>query len=275
MALVLAAELAARPQHFGQAAAAICAVGCIAGGLWIIAAWHGRRPMAAVAYLIMPPVYIGGGLACAVALRGIARRDLPPLFGGGARPPVSGEPRLPAVEDNGIAETPEALLEPAADPVGAWLLPDIAGPDFAQSVVNLAEVGCWWLLLVMLTVYAADSGAYAVGRRFGRRRMAPGISPGKTWEGTAGGLAAAALAAMVLGLVFPVYLEIWQSAMIGVILGAISPLGDLLESKVKRLAGAKDSGNLFPGHGGMLDRLDSLLPSFALVYILAVVAAAN
>jgi phosphatidate cytidylyltransferase len=73
-------------------------------------------------------------------------------------------------------------------------------------------------------------------------------------------------------VLFPLHIEIWQPALIGVILGAIAPIGDLLESKIKRLADVKDSGILFPGHGGMLDRLDSLMPSLILVYILVAVS---
>ena len=205
LALVLAGELAARPAHFGIAALAILIGGAIIAGLWMIAAWHGRRPQAAVAavYLIAAPAYIGGALACAAALRGIS------------------------------------------------------------------AAGVWWLLLGILTVYAADTGAYAVGRLLGRHQMAPNISPGKNWEGAAGGMAGAVIAAVALALLTPLPLQVWQSAAIGVILGVAAPAGDLLESKVKRLAGAKDSGRLFPGHGGMLDRLDSLLPALIIVYLLA------
>lgn len=139
-----------------------------------------------------------------------------------------------------------------------------------NGIAATAEIGLWWLLLGVLAVYAADTGAYTVGRLIGRHRMAPGISPGKTWEGAAGGMAAAVVAAGLLGKFTPLGLEVWQGAVIGVILGIVSPAGDLLESKLKRLADVKDSGNLFPGHGGMLDRVDSLLPSFVVVYALAV-----
>ena len=267
VALVLAGELAVRPRDFAWAAAAICAVGVMIGFLWMIAAWRGMRPLASVAYLVTPPVYIGGALACAVALRGVAGDRIRLPLGGAANIPNFSLP--PAIEENGANEPLELWSQAPTDVSGAWLLPDIAGIEFAQSVADLTEVGCWWLLLAILTVYAADTGAYAVGRLIGRHRMAPNVSPGKTWEGTIGGLAAAIVAVVVLGILFPLQVEIWQLALIGVILGTVSPAGDLLESKLKRLANAKDSGTLFPGHGGMLDRLDSLLPSVAIVYIFA------
>lgn len=250
VALVLAGELAVSPRDFGLAAAGIGAAGGIIGGLWLIAAWHGRRPDVAAAWLLAPPVYIGGALAGAVALRGIG------VSGGGQPAP----------------ETPPEIAAESAG--GIWLLPDIAGREFAQNAAGFTEYGAWWLLLGILTVYAADSVAFFVGRRIGRHRMAPGVSPGKTWEGTAGGLAGAVIAAVALGVLFPLRLDIWQLALIGVIVGVAAPVGDLLESKIKRMADAKDSGSLLPGHGGMLDRLDSLLPSLILVYILAVLAVA-
>ena len=268
VALVLAGELAVKPRDFGLTAATICVVGCIIGGLWMIAAWRGRRPVVAVIYLVMPPTYIGGAFAGAVALRGvIGERVVLPLE---SSVDVSGLSIPSNIEENGFGEPLEIPPEAATDIGGVWLLPDIAGAEIAQSVANLTDLGCWLLLLTILTVYAADTGAYAVGRLIGRHRMAPGISPGKTWEGTAGGMAAAVLASVALGVLFPLQIQIWQAALIGVILGAVSPAGDLLESKVKRLADAKDSGNIFPGHGGMLDRLDSLLPAVAIVYVLAV-----
>ena len=271
VALVLAGELAVRPEDFGWAVLGICIVGAIVSGLWMIAAWHGRRPIAAASYLVLSPVYIGGALASATALRGID--GLPSLWRAKVEepaPPLSVPPHIE--EDDGLGEAFESVYQVPTDGGGVWLLPDIIGSDLARELTVLTETGCWWLLLAILTVYAADTGAYAVGRVIGRHRLAPSISPGKTWEGTAGGMLFAVIAVVALGALFPLRLEIWHLAVIGVILGAVSPIGDLVESKIKRLADAKDSGNLFPGHGGMLDRLDSLLPSLIAVYILATVS---
>lgn len=270
VALVLAGELAVRPEDFGLAAGAICVVGGIIGGLWMIAAWHGRRPAVAAAYLTLTPIYIGGALACAVALRGVVGADV-------------GQPTdwTPVINDEAVnnpattlVETTRAATPPAAPGegiTGVWLLPDIAGAEFAEAVAGLTNAGGWWLLLGILTVYATDTAAYAVGRLLGRHPIAPGISPGKNWEGAAGGMAGAVITVAVLGVLMPLQLQVWQLAAFGVILGVTSPAGDLLESKIKRLANVKDSGSLFPGHGGMLDRLDSLLPSLTLVYLLAAV----
>ena len=115
--------------------------------------------------------------------------------------------------------------------------------------------------------FATDTSAYAVGRAVGRRKLAPSISPGKTWEGAVGGLAgAAAAAAALVVLLDGIESLLLPAVALGLGAGVVAQAGDLLESKVKRLAGAKDSGRLIPGHGGLLDRLDSLLPVFPLVY---------
>ena len=138
------------------------------------------------------------------------------------------------------------------------------------------ELGRSWLLFALLTTFAADSGAYFVGRLIGRHKMAPNLSPGKTWEGAAGGLAAAITAALLMPLLPNEYLNLqltwWQPALIGAAVGIAAPAGDLLESALKRRAGVKDAGHLFPGHGGMLDRLDSLLLTLPLIYYLALLA---
>lgn len=125
-----------------------------------------------------------------------------------------------------------------------------------------------WLLTALVIVWAADSGAYFAGRRFGRHKLAPRISPNKTLEGVAGGLVAGLLAAGLFGWIAGVELSnVGWLMLVATITVLASVLGDLFESLLKRHAGAKDSGTLIPGHGGVLDRIDGVLaalPVFAL-----------
>lgn len=125
------------------------------------------------------------------------------------------------------------------------------------------------LLAVMAAVWVADIAAYVSGRAFGRRKLAPDISPGKTWEGVAGAVAGVlmygAAAAWIAGLL-PGDVFAWAAGAAGlIILTAVSILGDLFESLAKRQAGVKDSGRILPGHGGVLDRIDSLTSTLPLV----------
>jgi phosphatidate cytidylyltransferase len=124
-----------------------------------------------------------------------------------------------------------------------------------------------WTLFALLIVWIADTGAYFTGVRFGRRKLAPRISPGKSWEGLAGGFGATLLLALAA---VPVLGIGWHGAdellLLTAVAGLVSVAGDLFESLLKRHAGAKDSSDLIPGHGGVLDRVDSLLaalPVFA------------
>ena len=100
--------------------------------------------------------------------------------------------------------------------------------------------------------------------------MAPSISPNKTWEGSLGGFVSAVVAAGALGLVLDLEIEVWQQLVIGAVVGVVAQWGDLLESKLKRIADVKDAGSIIPGHGGLLDRLDSLLFTLPAVYYLIV-----
>lgn len=140
-------------------------------------------------------------------------------------------------------------------------------PFAALILMRLGGAGLQWTALAFLVTFAADTSAYVVGRAAGRRKLAPSISPGKTWEGAAGGLvgAAAAAAALVM-LLDGIESRFLLAVALGLAAGIAAQAGDLLESKVKRMAAAKDSGRLIPGHGGLLDRLDSLVPVFPLVY---------
>ena len=121
-------------------------------------------------------------------------------------------------------------------------------------------LGPRWTLFALVLVWAADTGAYFAGSKFGKRKLAPSISPGKTWEGVYGGLAASALLSVA---VLPLLGLGWSSlpalALLTVVTAGISIAGDLFESLMKRHSGVKDSGAILPGHGGLMDRLDSLL----------------
>ncbi|MDW8102031.1 MAG: phosphatidate cytidylyltransferase [Anaerolineae bacterium] len=117
--------------------------------------------------------------------------------------------------------------------------------------------GYTWVLLTLFITWAEDSGAYFVGLKWGKRPIWPRLSPKKTWEGTIGGWLAGVLAAIVLGTIAGIPLH--HSLALGIIVATTAPFGDLAVSMIKRQVGAKDSGTIFPGHGGMLDRIDSLL----------------
>jgi len=121
------------------------------------------------------------------------------------------------------------------------------------------EVGARWILLIFCVVAAGDIGAFYVGTRWGKHKLCPLVSPGKTVEGSLGGLAAnLAVGFIVLFLLMP-SLPPLKAAALFIVLGVAGQIGDLFESMLKRSAGVKDSGNLLPGHGGLLDRIDSLL----------------
>lgn len=138
----------------------------------------------------------------------------------------------------------------------------------AFTYVRTHENGTWMVLLIVAVVACADIGGYFAGRRWGKRKLKPAVSPGKTWEGFVGGVVANILLSLVLWLV--VGGNYWVILAIILPTSLVSVLGDLLESMVKRHRGIKDSGTLLPGHGGVLDRVDSLTaaaPVFALALL--------
>ncbi|MBS4017071.1 MAG: phosphatidate cytidylyltransferase [Dechloromonas sp.] len=139
------------------------------------------------------------------------------------------------------------------------------------AMVQLRAVGPAVLLAVFAVVWMADIAAYFAGRRFGKRKLAPSISPGKTWEGAYGAILGVLVYGLVIGHFFMagVSLPLWVAALL--LVTAVSIIGDLFESMLKRKAGIKDSSNVLPGHGGVLDRIDSLtstLPVAALAWLL-------
>jgi phosphatidate cytidylyltransferase len=167
--------------------------------------------------------------------------------------------------DSGVlASFPGKLLGGFLVLLPAWLVP-----------LTLRELpdGRWLTLFLMLYVWGADTGAYFAGHRFGKHKLAPRVSPGKTWEGVAGGLATVLLVALLAGVYkfgfAAAALALWVA--LSLVTGLVSVLGDLFESRLKRIAGVKDSGTLIPGHGGVLDRIDAFTaaaPVFALAWLL-------
>jgi phosphatidate cytidylyltransferase len=153
------------------------------------------------------------------------------------------------------------------------------------ALASAKTIGVNFILSVFCLVWAADIAAYFGGKKFGRRKLAPGISPGKSWEGVwSGMLGALVLAAFWLALdaafkmdSLSLYTRLYRRfdvlGLVGIVvfLVAMSVVGDLFESLVKRAAGAKDSSGLLPGHGGVLDRVDALLPAFPIAMALITV----
>lgn len=152
--------------------------------------------------------------------------------------------------------------------IGAYLL------DLRTLVNN--EMGVWWLMLVLPLVWAADTGGYSIGAAYGKHKMAPRLSPKKSWEGYFAGIFTSVLVGAFFAYAFssmgpqPLagFITPVQGSLLGLVIGALAPLGDLGESMFKRQGGLKDSSNIFPGHGGFLDRIDSWIWGAAIGYFL-------
>jgi phosphatidate cytidylyltransferase len=164
--------------------------------------------------------------------------------------------------------TREVLLDVGA---GAFVQVYVAFMAGFYVALTASENGQWWTLASLIIVVFTDVGAYAAGLNFGKHKMAPVISPGKTWEGFAGSIVVAIAFGAVLA---PVMLQQpwWVGAIMGVLLALVGTAGDLTESLIKRDLGIKDISTWLPGHGGFLDRLDSILPSAAVAYVIYLIA---
>ncbi len=168
-----------------------------------------------------------------------------------------------------LASLPGKLLSGFFLLLPAWVVPLVLR-DLPHA--GLPD-GKWLTLYLLMIVWAADTGAYFAGHRWGKTKLAPHVSPGKTWEGVAGGLAAVLVLALVAGVFGWRFagnqLLIWIA--LSLTTAFVSVFGDLFESRAKRAAGVKDSGALFPGHGGVLDRIDAYTaaaPLFTLAWLL-------
>jgi phosphatidate cytidylyltransferase len=166
---------------------------------------------------------------------------------------------------------------------------DEAGVDFTVSAAGIVYLGwlgsylldlrnlpdgAWWFMFIFPLVWAGDTGAYLIGAAYGRHRMTPRLSPKKSWEGYAAGICTAVYVGALFAYAFsslgpqPLHglVNPWQGALLGLVISALAPLGDLGESMFKRQGGLKDSSNVFPGHGGFLDRIDSWIWGAAIGY---------
>lgn len=256
-------------QRVASAAVGVPAVVALvwAGGLWFTAA---------VALVVL--------IATLEFFRAVARAGHRPLW-------MLGAPAAVALV--AIAHTPDqqrltAVLALFVVVSLTWLLPrshlQAAMTDWAWTVAGVAYVGWlgshfvllrrldgdtqWstWTLLALLTTFATDTAAYSIGRAVGRRRLAPHISPGKTVEGAIGGFLGGVGTVVALNYILDMGMTELQAVSLGVLLAVVAQIGDLAESLLKRSLGVKDSGGIIPGHGGMLDRLDSVLFVAVVVY---------
>jgi phosphatidate cytidylyltransferase len=141
------------------------------------------------------------------------------------------------------------------------------GYGFSYMMVTIwQENGLAWSLLIILATWANDTGAYFVGKRWGKQKLMPEISPNKTIEGSLGGILCGTLLSIIIFFIFPDLGNPLFAVAIGVLITVVGQIGDLIESAWKRSTGVKDSGSLLPGHGGFLDRFDSLLFTFIILH---------
>lgn len=249
--------------------------------------------------IIVGVIYVGGHLFTAVMCVIVAiaaiefvhmmTRDARPLW----RPSsvalvgAAGATAMPIIVAAGAEWPPEPAIL-----VGLMMLyvllrgaPKFALPWWASILVAIAYVGLLgsylvllrdldddgdWVFWAVLSTWGTDTCAYAVGKLIGRHKMAPGISPGKTWEGTIGALVGGLAVVVALNWALDLPVSAGQAVLLGLMLPPVAVLADLGESVLKRSAGVKDTSELVPGHGGFLDRLDSLLFTVPLVYYFAV-----
>ena len=256
----------------GYAFAALAALAA-GGGAWELCRM-------AKAWGVAPFVPLAVALAAGCAIAGLWTDDLPPAGYRAAMAMI-----LAAMAVSALylvrARGGGSRVGRAAMTLSAALL--VGGAMFHATTLRESPEGVFLILFALAATFASDTGAYFVGRAFGSRKLAPSISPNKTWEGAVGGLvsatAAGALAGAVAHLASPhdlpdltLFLPI--SGAVGCALGIIGQLGDLYVSKLKRKAGFDDSGSIFPGHGGILDRMDSLMFSAtAMAYLNPIILA--
>ncbi len=186
--------------------------------------------------------------------------------------PDAGGPQQPAPKAASPAQDHRPFHNWALTVAGAAYLGLMMGQALA---LRLLPNGLYWMLLGLAVTMLNDSAAYFVGVTMGRKRILPALSPKKSWEGTVGGWIAATLAGAAVAFWTPLDLAVWLGASIGLVGGILALFGDLAISMLKRQSGVKDSGLFLPGHGGFLDRLDSIMFVLPFVYQMALLLGAG
>jgi phosphatidate cytidylyltransferase len=150
-----------------------------------------------------------------------------------------------------------------------WLMSYFVALRLEPGTMAFPNAGRDFVLLALLATFGSDTAAYFVGKAWGKHKLAPSISPGKTWEGTFAGIIGAVIISILFTIEAPLQLPLnwWQAILLGLAISVFGQLGDLAESLLKRNCGVKDSGGLMPGHGGLLDRIDSVLFAGVVVYL--------
>jgi phosphatidate cytidylyltransferase len=217
-------------------------------------------------------VGIGLALVLAVALRSVLSFDLLPLVLTGS---VLASLIAELLRRNQEGALPGWALTLAGALYVGWLLShfimlrELTKPLLPAPLSPLnIEPGAAWVYLTLAITFLQDTTAYFVGRSFGHHKLAPALSPKKTWEGAAGGMIGAIIGSLAGVLLMGLPIGLGSGVLLGVVGGIVGPLGDLAESLIKRQVGLKDAGNIIPGHGGVLDRADSLLFTAPALYYL-------
>jgi phosphatidate cytidylyltransferase len=235
-----------------MATVAVIAVAC-AIGLWELFAMLGAGGLA--------PFQVVGAACAAVLFLSIAE---PGLVAVTALPAITVV--IAAAALHRAKEMSTSVPAAAATLFAAVYVAALGGTLAALRTIAPDSDGAWRVTLLLAIVMTADTFAYLAGSAFGRHKLAPLISPGKTVEGLAGGLAGGIVAALVVRWMGLSEVPAPAAVALGIVVSGVGILGDLFESLLKRWSGVKDSGRLFPGHGGMLDRLDSLLFGAPVLY---------
>jgi phosphatidate cytidylyltransferase len=209
------------------------------------------------------------------------------LVGAGLRAPMDGALLLPILVLGTIASLVLAVFRAKTDDsLSAWalalasvcyvplllthltMLRAVETPLTGGLLSALVSPGFAWIVFTLATTWLGDTFAYFTGRRFGKTPLAPALSPKKTWEGSIGGFLGAVLTALGCSALFGLPLTVPMVIAFGALAGILGPIGDLAESYIKRQLGIKDASSLLPGHGGMLDRIDSVLFMVPVMYYL-------